>query len=179
MQCKKSHEGQRMWCNSTRVWTKPSNQVWKQPHIYKNAVYILYILYDICVYHSSSLFPCFSPPFSLSFLTEMLSLNHLSAFWNRRRYYETYIRYVTLGIICLHSRYFCLYKTRRVNDKQNCGWWVTALGFLPQPHPTWRLMLTLHVCNSPQDWLTGAIWDWALYTHTDWLSKLERVYRNI
>lgn len=140
----------------------------------ENSLTYIKMLYISCIYcmiymsiHSSSLFPCFSPPFSLSFLTEMLSLNHLSAFWNRRRYYETYIRYVTLGIICLHRRYFCLYKTRRVNDKQNFGWWITALGFLPQPRPTWRLMLTLHVCNSPQDWLTGAIWDRALYTHTD------------
>lgn len=50
-----------------------------------------------------------------------------------------------------------------VNDKQNCGRWETALGFLPQPRPTWRLMLTLHVCKSPQDWFYLGR---GLYIHT-------------
>jgi len=85
----------------------------------ENSLTYIKMLYISCIYcmiyvpiHSPFLFPCFSQPFSLLFLIEMLSLNHLSAFWNRRRYYETYIRYVTLGIICLHSRYCCLYKNR-------------------------------------------------------------------
>lgn len=55
-----------------------------------------------------------SPAFSLcsllpfSFLTKMLSLNHPSAFLDRRRYYETYVRYVVfLGLapaVCLNSK---------------------------------------------------------------------------
>jgi len=95
----------------------------------ENSLTYIKMLYISCIYcmiyvsiHFPSIFPCFSQPFSLLscfsqpfsllFLIKMLSLNHLSAFWNRRRYYETYIRYVTLGIICLHSRYCCLYKNR-------------------------------------------------------------------
>lgn len=35
-----------------------------------------------------------------SFLTEILSLDHPSAFLDRRRYYETYVRYVVL-FVCL------------------------------------------------------------------------------
>ncbi len=67
-------------------------------HIWKCCIYHVYTVWYMCpsIPLSYSSFPHLS--LSLSFLTEMLSLNHLSAFWNRRRYYETYIRYVTLGI---------------------------------------------------------------------------------
>lgn len=58
----------------------------------------MFILYDIYV--------ALPPPFYLcslllpfSFLTKMLSLDHPSAFLDRRRYYETYVRYVVfLGV---------------------------------------------------------------------------------
>lgn len=70
-------------------------------------LYMFHILYDIYV--------ILSPPFSLcslllpfSFLTELLSLDHPSAFLDRRRYYETYVRYVVfLGLapaVCITSK---------------------------------------------------------------------------
>ena len=72
-------------------------------YIYMRMLYMFHILYDIYV--------MLSLPFSLcslllfSFLTKMLSLNHPSALWDRRRYYETYVRYVAfLGLapaVCL------------------------------------------------------------------------------
>lgn len=61
-------------------------------YIYMRMLYMIHILCDIYV--------TLSPAFSLSsllpysFLTKMLSLNHSSAFLDRRRYYETYVRYV-------------------------------------------------------------------------------------
>lgn len=54
-------------CISTQVWTKPSKQVWKHLHIYKNAVYILYILYDICAHPFPFTIPLLFSTF-LSFL---------------------------------------------------------------------------------------------------------------
>jgi hypothetical protein len=56
-------------------------------------MYMLHILYDKCMPLMGSLFPLFSPPILLP--NKMLSLNHLSAFLDKRRYYETYVRYVT------------------------------------------------------------------------------------
>lgn len=57
-----------------------------------------------------------SLPLPFSFLTKMLSLNHSSAFLDRRRYYETYVRYVvSLGLapaVCPISKeglYFSVY----------------------------------------------------------------------
>lgn len=49
--------------------------------------------------------PCVFSPFSLSFsfLTKILSLNHLSAFWSRRRYFETYVRYVSMFLTARHQ----------------------------------------------------------------------------
>lgn len=84
-------------------------------YIYMRMLYMIHILYDIYV--------TLSPPFSLcsllpfSFLTKMLSLNHPSAFLDRRRYYETYVRYVVfLGLapaVCLNrkrsSLFLCLF----------------------------------------------------------------------
>ncbi len=83
--------------------------------IYMRMLYMIHILYNIYVR--------LSPPFSLcsllpfSFLTKMLSLNHPSAFLDRRRYYETYVRYVVfLGLapaVCLNRKrrtlFLCLF----------------------------------------------------------------------
>lgn len=47
------------------------------------------------IYMSQSLHPFSVCPLpSCSLLTKMLSLNHPSAVSDRRRYYETYVRYV-------------------------------------------------------------------------------------
>lgn len=61
-------------------------------YIYMRMLYMIHILYDIYVTLSPPFSLCFLLPYS--FLTEMLSLNHPSAFLDRRRYYETYVRYV-------------------------------------------------------------------------------------
>ena len=61
-------------------------------YIYMRMLYMLHILYDIYVTPSLPFSLCSLLPSSL--LTKMLSLNHASAFLDRRRYYETYVRYV-------------------------------------------------------------------------------------
>lgn len=62
-------------------------------HIYENAVYDSYTVRYIC-HTLHALLSVFSPPPTPSLVTKMLSLNHPSAFLDRRRYYETYVRYV-------------------------------------------------------------------------------------
>lgn len=64
-------------------------------YIYMRMLYMLHILYDIYVRLSPPFSFC-SLPLPFSFLTKMLSLNHPSAFLDRRRYYETYVRYVVI-----------------------------------------------------------------------------------
>lgn len=83
------------------------------PHTYIWECCIWFIYCMIYMSHFLHPFLCFLLPFS--FLTKMLSLNHPSAFLDRRRYYETYVRYVVfLGLapaVCLNSkrRTFFLY----------------------------------------------------------------------
>lgn len=83
---------------STNTGVDVHHHALSSSYIYMRMLYMFHILYDIYV----MLFP----PFSLcslllpfSFLTKMLSLDHPSAFLDRRRYYETYVRYVVfLGL---------------------------------------------------------------------------------
>lgn len=64
-------------------------------YIYMRMLYMVHIPYDIYVSHSPHPFLCVLPsPPTPSLVTKMLSLNHPSALLDRRRYYETYVRYV-------------------------------------------------------------------------------------
>lgn len=85
-------------------------------HIYENAVYVSYTVWYI--YMSCFLCPffsVFSPPFLLP--NQNAFSQPSSAFLDRRRYYETYVRYVAfLGLapaVCLHSKtrtlFLCLF----------------------------------------------------------------------
>lgn len=92
---------------STNTGVDVHHHTLSSSYIYMRMLYMFHILYDIYVTLSPPFSLCFLPrPFS--FLTKMLSLNHPSAFLDRRRYYETYVRYVVfLGLapaVCLNSK---------------------------------------------------------------------------
>lgn len=66
------------------------------PHAY---IWRCCICFIYCMIYMSLFLHAVAPP-SFSLLTKMLSLNHPSAFFDRRRYYETYVRYVVfLGLV--------------------------------------------------------------------------------
>lgn len=61
---------------------------------------MIHMLYDVYV-RLSPAFSLFSPSKLKSF-----SLDHPSAFWDRRRYYETYVRYVVLFVFLIFPSRF-------------------------------------------------------------------------